>query len=166
MGLKEGLLAEFDHEMANTRRLLERLPEDKLAWKPHEKSRPLGTLAGHVADIPRRTAVTLTQDGFDVMPPGAPPRQPTVVSSRAELLTHFDANVAAARAVLADVSDEALLKPWALMAGGKTMRTMPRMAAYRAMVMSHGIHHRAQLGLYYRLNEVPVPGMYGPSADE
>jgi uncharacterized damage-inducible protein DinB len=166
MAIKDGLLAEFDHEMAGTRRLLERLPEDKLSWKPHEKSRTLGSLAGHVAGIPVRTAVTLTQDGFDVMPPGAPPRQPVVATSRADLLATFDANVAAARAVLAEATDESLMKPWAFMAGGRTMRTIPRMAAFRAMVMSHHIHHRAQLGLYYRLNDVPVVGMYGPSADE
>src|SRR5262249_25470665 len=125
MAMKDGLLAEFDHEMAGTRRLLERLPEDKLSWKPHEKSRTLGSLAGHVPGIPGRTAVTLTQEGLDVMPPGAPPRQPVVATSRADLLATFDANVAAARTVLAEASDEVLMKPWALMAGGKTMRTMP-----------------------------------------
>ena len=166
MGLKDALLAEFDYEMANTRKMLQRLPAERLAWKPHAKSMSLGRLAGHVAELPRRTIPTLKAESLDLAPPCAPPREPKVVTSSEDAVAFLDANVARARQALTETSDEELLKPWMLMAGGKTMRTMPRVAAFRALVMSHGIHHRGQLSIYLRENDVPVPGMYGPSADD
>lgn len=166
MGLSEALLPEFDHEMANTRKTLERVPEDKFAWKPHEKSMTLARLATHLAEIPGWTTFAIEKDALDIAPPGAPPYQPPKPSARQEILDMFDKNVAAARAALAGAKDDHLVKPWTLLAGGKTIFTLPRIAVLRSVVMSHSIHHRAQLGVYLRLNNVPLPALYGPSADE
>jgi len=166
MAIRDGLLPEFDHEMANTRRTLERVPEDKLSYKPHEKSMTMAQLAGHIAEIPTWGAITIEKDSFDVSPPGAESYKPYVMSSRRELLERFDKNIAAARAAIAGASDEDFVKAWSLLFAGKTMFTMPRIGVVRSMVMSHLIHHRAQLGVYLRLNDVPVPAVYGPSADE
>jgi uncharacterized damage-inducible protein DinB len=166
MPLNQALLPEFDHEMANTRKTLERVPEDKFAWKPHEKSMAMGRLAQHLAEIPGWIVETLDKDALDIAPPGAPPYQPPPVNSRKDVLDMFDQKVAAGRAALAKASDEHLMKPWSLLHGGHTVLTMPRIGVLRSFVMSHTIHHRAQLGVYLRLNNVPVPSIYGPSADE
>jgi uncharacterized damage-inducible protein DinB len=166
MPISQMLLPEFDMEMAKTRSALERIPEDKFGWKPHEKSMTMGQLAGHLAEMPGWTAPTLNQDSFDVAPPGSPPYQPAKPASRKELLELFDKNTASARAAIEHVSDENLMKPWTLLSGGKNLFTMPRIVVLRNMIMNHNIHHRAQLGVYYRLNNVPVPATYGPSADE
>ncbi len=165
MALSEALLPEFDQEMANTRKTLERIPDDKLGWKPHEKSMPLGHLAVHLATIPTYAVETVQRDSLDLSAPGAP-RPPAQPKSRQEILEQFDRNRAAARAAIASASDEALRKPWTLWFGGKAVFTLPRIAVLRAMVLSHIIHHRAQLGVYLRLNDIPVPAIYGPSADE
>jgi len=166
MALSDSLLPEFDHEMANTRKTLERVPEEKFAWKPHEKSTALGRLASHLAEIPGWVPHTLEQDSFDVSPPGGTAHQSLQAQTRAELLQMFDKNVAAARALISSTSDERLRKPWTLLSGGKTVFSLPRIAVLRGFVMNHSIHHRAQLGVYLRLNGVPVPAIYGPSADE
>jgi uncharacterized damage-inducible protein DinB len=166
MKLSDVLLPEFDQEMANTRKTLERVPENQPDFKPHPKSMPLARLAGHVAELPMWGVTTLSQDSFDFAPAGAPPFQPTVMTSRAKLLELFDDGVAKARAALAAASDEAWQKPWSLLSGGQTIFTLPKLAVFRGFVMSHLIHHRAQLGVYLRLNNVPVPSIYGPSADE
>jgi uncharacterized damage-inducible protein DinB len=167
MPLAKALLPEFDHEMANTRKTLERVPEDKLGWKPHEKSGTLGWLATHLANIPSWGAYTVNEETLDLAPPGKPPMPPPeVAKSRQQLLEAFDKNVAAARTAIAGATDEHLLKIWTLLHGGKTVLSMPRMAVLRGMVMNHIIHHRAQLTMYLRLNDVPVPALYGPSADE
>ena len=166
MPISQALLPEFDQEMANTRKSLERVPDGKFAWKPHEKSMTMGRLASHCAEIPGWAIPTIQQDELDLAPPGAPPFQPTVANTTAELLAIFDKNVAGARAALADVSDEHLMKTWSLLMTGRAIITMPRVAVIRGMVMNHLIHHRAQLGVYLRLNDVPVPATYGPSADE
>lgn len=166
MTLTEVLLPEFDHEMANTRKTLERVPEDKFAWKPHEKSTSLGGLATHLANIPSWTANTFNQDELDIAPVGGPPFRLEEAKSRAELLEAFDKNVADARAALAAASDEDWQGLWSLLAGGKRIFTLPRTAVMRGFIMSHSIHHRAQLGVYLRLLDVPVPSIYGPSADE
>ncbi len=166
MPMNQYMLPEFDQEMANTRKVLERVPDDRLAFKPHPKSFDLKGLATHVAQIPGWGVETLTRDSIDIAPPGAPPYQPPQVSSRQELLDMFDTNVKSARAALEKVGDEALLQSWSLLSGGKPLFTMPRSAVLRGMIMNHLIHHRAQLIVYLRLNDVPVPGMYGPSADE
>jgi uncharacterized damage-inducible protein DinB len=126
----------------------------------------LGRLAGHLAEIPRWAAMAVDKDSFDLQPPGAPPYQPWVPGARQEILDLFDKNVAAARQALSGASDEHLLKPWSLLFAEKNVFTMPRVGVLRSMVLSHTIHHRAQLGVYLRLNDVPVPATYGPSADE
>ena len=166
MPLRDALLPEFDHEMANTRKSLERVPEDKFGWKPHEKSGTMGWLSSHLSEIPAYVPVTLAQDSFDIAPQGEhlPPTKPA--ASRSELLDSFDKNVAAARAAISGAEDRVLMQPWSLLSGGKVVFTMPKIAVLRGFVMSHTIHHRAQLGIYLRLNDVPVPAIYGPSADE
>ncbi len=166
MVLSAGLLPEFDQEMANTRKTLERVPEDKLAWTPHPKSMAMGRLATHVAQIPGWATMTLEKDSLDLAPQGVPVEPPQEAKSRKELLELFDKNVAGARAAIAGASDEHLGKPWTLLSGGRTILTLPRIAVLRGFVMNHGIHHRAQLGVYLRLNNLPVPALYGPSADE
>ena len=165
MGLGPSMLPEYDHEMAGTRTTLERVPEEKLAWRPHAKSMTLGALASHVANVPSWTVPTIEQSSLDLAPGGVPMRQEEM-TSRAALLEHFDRHVAAGRAALAAASDETLQGAWSLLADGKTYFTMPRIAVLRGFVMNHNVHHRAQLGVYLRLLDVPVPGLYGPSADE
>ena len=166
MSLSEALLPEFDQEMASTRKTLERVPEDKFDWKPHEKSTPLGALATHLAQLPSWAGRTLSLDGFDLAPPGQGPVRTEPARTRDELLTTFDRHVTEARAVIAGADDEFFQKPWSLLQGGKTIFTIPRAAVLRTFVINHIIHHRAQLGVYLRLNDVPVPSVYGPSADE
>lgn len=166
MRIGERMLPEFDHEMVNTRKTLERVPEEKFAWKPHEKSTTMGRLATHIAELPGFATRAIETESFDLAPPGAPPRQLRTAASRQELLEIFDRNASAARTAMAAVEDEHLLKPWSLLAGGNVIFTMPRVAVLRTIMMNHIIHHRAQLGVYLRLNDVPVPAIYGPSADE
>lgn len=166
MGLSESLLPEFDQEMANTRKTLERVPHDKSDWKPHEKSTAMGGLATHLSNIPTWVVYTIDQDSLDLAPEGKPLPQAERAKSQAELLATFDANVAKARAAIAGASDAELFKPWSLMSNGNTLLTLPKVAVLRSFVMNHLIHHRAQLGVYLRLNDIPVPSIYGPSADE
>jgi uncharacterized damage-inducible protein DinB len=166
MAMKDALLPEFDQEMANTRKSLERVPEDKLGWKPHPKSGTMGWLATHVASLPSWATETMANDSLDLAPNGVPHAPTVPAKSREELLALFDKNVAAGRAAIAGASDEQFFKPWSLLSNGKTLMTMPRAAVLRGFVMNHLIHHRAQLGVYLRLNDVAVPGLYGPSADE
>jgi len=163
MKISDALLPEFDKEMNSTRRTLERVPEDKLAWKPHEKSMTLGRLAGHVAELPRFGTIAIETDSLNL---SAQEHKPLIATSRQQILDVFDQKVAEARAAIAGASDEHLMKPWSLEYQGKTIFTMPRAGVLRAMMLSHIIHHRAQLGVYLRLNDVPVPAIYGPSADE
>jgi uncharacterized damage-inducible protein DinB len=166
MALRDALLPEFDQEMAAARRHLERVPEDKLTWKPHEKSGTLGWLAGHIANIPGWAVMGIKQDSIDLAPGGVPVPQPAPPSSRRELLENFDKNVKAAREAVAGVEDAHLAQNWSLLRNGQPVLTLPRTGVLRLFVMNHLIHHRAQLGLYLRLNGVPVPSTYGPSADE
>jgi len=167
MKIGERMLPEFDHEMANTRKTLERVPEDKFSWKPHEKSMPLGRLASHIAELPGWVGMIMTTDSFDTTPKeGESGHQPLLAKNRTELLEAFDKNIAAARATIAATDDDKIMQPWTLKAGEKTIFSMPRVAVLRMFMMNHIIHHRAQLGVYLRLNDVPVPSIYGPSADE
>jgi uncharacterized damage-inducible protein DinB len=162
MAIKDGLLADFDHEMATTRKLLDRVPDDQWRWKPHAKSMTLGALATHLATIPFWGEMILTQDSVDLM---------TLPPNRAELPSHldaiadFDAKVRRTRAAM-DRTDAELTAPWTLKRGGQQMFTAPRIAAVRSFVLHHIIHHRGQLSVYLRLLDVPVPSIYGPSADE
>jgi uncharacterized damage-inducible protein DinB len=166
MPIADMLLPEFDHEMAYTRKMLERVPDDKLGWKPHLKSMDLGALASHVATNAHWVAGMLASESFDFAPPGGPPYSVPRAGSKADLLAKFDQSAVEARAALAGATDQQLVQPWSLLAGGHTVFSMPRVACYRGMVMNHLIHHRGQLSVYLRLLDVPIPGMYGPSADE
>jgi uncharacterized damage-inducible protein DinB len=160
--ISQSMLPELEHEMANTRKSLERVPEDKLSFKPHPKSMTLGALATHLATINHWAEAIVGQDTFDVST--APPT--VELKSRAEILAAFDKNLATAQKAIAGANDAHMLKPWTLKAGSHTVLTMPRVAVLRSFIMSHTVHHRAQLGVYLRLNDVPVPSIYGPSADE
>lgn len=166
MAMRDTFLPEFEHEMTTTRKTLERVPEDKVDWKPHNTSMAMGRLAGHIAEMCGFAAATFQSESFDFAPLGAPPRQPTVMKSRQELLDLFDKNVASARAAISKASDEELQKTWTLMNGGKTFFAMPRIQVLRGMILNHVIHHRGQLSVYLRMNQVPVPSIYGPSGDE
>lgn len=166
MAIKDVLLPEFDHEMATTRKFLERVPEGKPDWRPHPKSMPLGRLAGHVAELAGWASVTLGSDSLDFNPPGGAPMQPTLMESREQLLAVFDRNVKGGREALANAQDADFAKPWSLLSGGRTLFKLPKMAVLRSFVFSHIVHHRAQLGVYLRLNDVAVPASYGPSGDE
>ena len=166
MALGDSILPEFDHEMANTRKTLERVPDDKFGWKPHEKSGTMGWLAGHLANLPTWAGYTLNQDSIDLNPPGGEPPRAEPPKSTEELLKLFDKNVVDARATIAGASDAEFFKPWSLLSAGETIFTMPKIAVLRGFVMNHQIHHRGQLTVYLRLNDIPVPAIYGPSADD
>jgi uncharacterized damage-inducible protein DinB len=163
MSMAHAILPEFDYEMANTRKTLERIPENKLEFRPDPKSMSLGRLAGHIAEMPGWGAMTLQTDSFDIQPGQF---TPLTATSRQQLLAEFDKNIASTRAALETATDENLLKSWTLSMGGNPIFTMPKIGVIRTMVLSHVIHHRAQLTVYYRMNGVPVPALYGPSADE
>ncbi|SRR6266481_6004544 len=162
MALNQAILPEFDHEMANTRKSLERVPDNKLGWKPHQKSMTMGGLATHLATINHWAEAMMGLDSFDVS--NAPPTQE--LKSRQEILSAFDKNAATARKAIASAGDEQLMKPWSLLSKGATIFTLPRIAVVRSFILNHTIHHRAQLGVYLRLNDIAVPSIYGPSADE
>jgi uncharacterized damage-inducible protein DinB len=166
MPIADTLLPEFDQEMANTRKTLERCPEDKFSWKPHPKSFSLGMLATHLATMPEWGVDTIKKDSLDIAPPDAPPFKMEEITSQKELVAQFDKHAGAMRTALAGASDEHLLTPWTLLAAGQPIFTMPRIAVIKGMIINHSIHHRGQLTVYLRLNEVPVPALYGPSADE
>jgi uncharacterized damage-inducible protein DinB len=166
MSTRQALLLEFDHEMAQTRRVLERVPEDRLSWQPHPKSASLGRLATHLAEVPSFATPILEGESFDLAQRGAGGYKPATLGSRQEILDLFDANVARARGLLERAEDEAMLQPWSLLRGGQAIFTLPRAAAWRSMIMSHSIHHRGQFTVYLRLNDRPLPAIYGPSADE
>ena len=163
MAIKDALLAEFDHEMATTRRVLERVPEDAGDWTPHTKSMPLVRLAGHLAELPGLGLATLKADAFDV---ASEEYRPYRFGSRAEALALFDDYVKQLRAAIEATDDERFLQSWNFLRNGQVMFAVPRVAAYRTFFMNHQIHHRGQLTVYLRLRDVPVPGVYGPSADE
>ena len=163
MMMREALLPEFDHEMGTTRRLLERVPDDRLAWQPHPKSMTLGRLATHIAELPH-WAETILRDSVMEFDPGA--FVPKTAASRLDLLKTFDDSVAAARALIACATDAELLSTWTMRVGGHDVVSMPKAACWRSFVMNHGIHHRGQLSVFLRENNVPIPSMYGPSADE
>jgi len=165
MSLVAALLPEYDHEMATTRRLLQRVPEGDFTWKPDEKSRTLGELSGHLSDLPMWCCTVLDAPSLDLEGLGD---QLTAKSpkSAAALLDEFDRRVALARAGLVKSSDAELLAPWTLKSGTEEFFTLPRISAIRTLVMNHLIHHRGQLSVYLRLRGVAVPAIYGPTADE
>jgi uncharacterized damage-inducible protein DinB len=162
MPISQMLLPEFDQEVKNTRRLLECVPDGKFDYKPHEKSMTLGRLAAHVAEIPNYIIGTLSKERMDF----TGEEKPFAPATRQELLAAFDKAAAEARDLLSKATDEDLTKIWTLTYKGKQIFSMPRTAVLRGMCMNHLYHHRGQLGVYLRLNNVAFPGMYGPSADE
>lgn len=162
MSFSQTLLPEFDEEMKNTRKLLECVPDGKFDYQPHPKSMTLARLATHVAEVPSWVGPTLDQEVLEM----DPAFKPVIAESRAQLLQIFDKAVAEARPKIAAASDEAWGKTWSFKMNGQTIMSMPRSVVIRSMIMNHMIHHRAQLGVYLRLNDVAIPGMYGPSADD
>ena len=166
MKYSESILPEFDQEMANTRKVLERVPEDKLDWRPHAKSNTIGWNANHLAEMPGWVEGMLTKPSWDIAPAGGGGYQSPTLATRKEILDVFDRNVAAARKAIAAVKDEDMAQSWSLLRAGTPIFTMPRATVIRNFVLNHVIHHRAILCVYLRLNNVPVPGIYGPSGDE
>lgn len=165
MAIAKALLPEFEHEMATTRSLLERVPEDRAGFRPHEKSTALGELAVHIANLVGLGPMAVFQTEVDMNPPGGPGFTPPAFTTTAALLELFDANMEKARDAIAGASDEELMVPWTLKSGGNAIFTLPRAGVLRTMVMNHVIHHRGQLSVYLRLNDVPLPSIYGPTAD-
>lgn len=163
MGIIEPILEEFTQESANTRRILTRVPEEHFAWKPHAKSMPLGHLASHLAEIPQWVGAILTQEEIDIDPETYSPWR---AKSQAEMVEAFDGHVAKAKEAMAGQADDALLTPWRLKMKGQVRFEMPRCRVLRGMILNHSIHHRGQLEVYLRLKDVPLPAIYGPSADE
>lgn len=166
MTIGQSMLSEFDEEMKNTRRMLERVPDDKWGWKPHEKSGTLGWLATHVGTVPEWITMTINTDELDYAPVDGPSWEPPKIDNREQLLAAFDKHSAAAREALAKVTDADMMKNWKLLAGGNEIFVLPKIACIRGMCLNHLFHHRGQLTVYFRLTGVPVPGLYGPSADE
>ncbi len=166
MSYAETLLPEFDHEMANTRKVLERIPDDKLDWQPHPKSHTIGWNANHLANLPDWLVHTLATPELDIAPVGGEPYISPKAANGREILEMFDRNVTAAREAITRANEEQMAQPWTLSHAGKPIFTMPRSAVVRQVVLNHIIHHRAILCVYLRLNDIPVPGMYGPSGDE
>lgn len=166
MRISETFLPEFDYEMASTRKTLERVPDEKFDWKPHEKSMAMGELATHITNLLTWGARALETESVDIAPPGQPPLRAEPINTRDEILKTFDKNASAAREAIAGASDEQLLQTWTLLHGGREIFKLPRTAVLRSFLMNHLIHHRAQLSVYLRLNDIPVPSLYGPSADE
>ncbi len=166
MSIAQSLLPEFDQEMAGTRKTLERIPADKFEWRPHEKSFTMIALASHIANMCGWGGMTIKESSFDFAPVGGEPYKEEPATSVADLLEKFDKNSAEFRAALAGASDADLMAEWSLLKGGATVFSMPRIACLRGMIFNHIVHHRAQLGVYLRMNDVPVPALYGPSADE
>jgi uncharacterized damage-inducible protein DinB len=165
MALKDALLPEYDHEMGTTRRLLERVPEADLGWKPHAKSFSLGQLAAHIANIPTWVTSIVGLEVFDLatLDNESRGKQPESVAA---ILKTFDENTKKARATIDEQTDPALFARWMLKQGDQEIFTMPKIAVLRSFIMNHMIHHRGQLSVYLRLRDVPLPAIYGPTADE
>lgn len=161
--LATAFLAELDNEAKVTRQVLERVPADMFGWKPHEKSMTMGRLAVHCAEMFGWTKETLKSDVLDFSTMDFTPFEP---KSSEELLAFFDDHIAKAKIIIAETSDETFLTDWTMRNGDQVYMTMPKVAVMRSFVMNHIIHHRGQLSVYLRLNDIPVPSIYGPSADE
>jgi uncharacterized damage-inducible protein DinB len=167
MSIAATLLPEFDYEMANTRKFLALIPDDQLSYQPHPKSMDLARLAWHVSDMPSWCLDLMSKPGLAITPEeGAKFMGIWKGKTAADILARFDLDLPEARAALEAATDEGMMKNWKMEWMGQTVIEMPRIAVYRSMVMNHMIHHRAQLGVYYRMLNIPVPGCYGPSADE
>lgn len=165
MPMNQAFLAEWDQEMGSTRKTLERVPDAKWDWKPHTKSGTTGWLVNHLIMFPGWAGDMFTSESFDFAPGGKPVEFPSAHNTK-EALAIFDKGRASGRAGLAKATDEQFVKTWSLLNNGEVVFSMPRAAVLRGMILNHMIHHRAQLCVYFRLNDVPVPPLYGPSADE
>jgi uncharacterized damage-inducible protein DinB len=163
MTIAAGLVAEFEHESAVTRKMLERVPEEKLSWKPHEKSMTLGRLATHLAELSGWVPTIMDQEVLDL---GDSDYKPRVVESKEELLEMFDSGVAGFVEGIKDRTDEEFFVTWTLRVGERVVTELPRIAALRGFVLSHAFHHRGQLSVFLRLLDVPLPQIYGPTADD
>lgn len=161
--LNQSFLQELEQESAVTRRVLERVPEADLMWRPHAKSMTMGQLAYHVATLPAALSQLASLAEYDVTQANFTAAQP---ASKAEMLAAHDAAIPAARAYLSSLSDEALQSHWRLVKGAQTLWDIPRSSLLRSIMMNHLYHHRGQLSVYLRLRDVPVPSIYGPSADD
>lgn len=167
MKITELLLAELDREAVGSRKALERVPEGKNDWKPHEKSMTLGSLATIVATIPAWLDMVVNMDELDINPPGGPKFKPQPWKTRRDLLDQFEASLKKGRQVLEETTDDHLFNTkWRMLSGGKLMSEQQRYMAIREGVLNHMAHHRGQLTVYLRMNEEKVPAIYGPSADE
>ena len=160
---RDSLLPEFDQETAATRRVLERVPDAALEWRPHAKSFNMGELATHLSRLPHWGTLILKQESYDLATSG--PRGqalPTI----AAILAQFDANVREVRTTLVEMTDGQLLQPWTLRRGDRVVMSVPKVSAVRGFVVRHLVHHRGQMTVYLRMNDVPLPPLYGPTADE
>lgn len=164
MSIIDGMIREYEMEAANTRKVLARVPEEHFGWKPHPKSMSMGDLAGHLAQLHEFGQMTMNLDHFELDPASFVPFKP---KDRAELLRRFDDGLAAIKGSMNGASDEKMMKTWKMtMKGGPTIIELPRVAVMRALIMNHTIHHRGQLTVYLRMKDVPLPQLYGPTADE
>lgn len=166
MKISELLIPEFDQEMASTRKVLERIPNDKLDWRATPKTNTIGWVGSHLVEMPSWTEPTLNSDSWDFEPPGGEPYQTPMLRSREEMVAEFDKLVAPARAAIAAASDATFMQQWSLLQGGKEVFKGSKYTVIRSFILNHMIHHRAYLLAYLRINNVSVPGMYGPSGDE
>jgi len=164
MAIKDALLPEYDHEMATTRKLLDRVPLPQADWKPHTKSMTLAELAAHLVEIPGWVGSIVECSSVDLG--SGQDHNRTLYGSNADLLAAFDQNVAKARAAIASKSDADMMEIWSLKRGETVLMTMPKVAVLRGFLLNHLIHHRGQLSVYIRIQDVPLPSIYGPSADE
>jgi uncharacterized damage-inducible protein DinB len=163
MPLNESFLGELQHEAKLTRTMLERVPEDKLSWKPHEKSMSMGQLSSHIAEIPGWTTTTIEDDELDF---AKSDYKPVEITSREQLLKMFDDNIAKAIESLKKTNDETLMGNWKMRSGEQIFFDMPRTQVLRGFILNHGVHHRGQMSVFLRLNNIPLPQVYGPTADE
>ena len=160
-----GQLAAFDQIVAGARTLLEAIPDDRLDWRPHDRSWTMGELATHIANLPNWTMATLSVSEFDINPAEGGPPPMTALGSSAELVETLDGSAAAARAAIEGSTEEEMGGPWTMLVAGEPRFTLPKAVVLRTFIMDHLIHHRAQLGVYLRLLDVPVPQLFGPTAD-
>lgn len=167
MPINQSFLGELEREVQVTRKVIERIPDDKLGWKPHEKSMTAGSLASHIAEMYSWGTVTMKVDELDLAPVDGPKWEPFQGKSTAEIVTRLEANFTAAKEAISSATDDQdWMKMWTLKMGGQIMFSMPRVACMRGMIMNHIVHHRGQLSVYLRMLDIAVPSIYGPSADE
>jgi uncharacterized damage-inducible protein DinB len=166
MRIGQSMIPEFDMEMANTRTVLERIPDALLDWKIHDKSNTIGWVANHLADIPAWVNMAISHESLDVEPVAGQPYKSPAEQTAEAIIALFDRNIAPARTLLESVEDTTLLQSWKLLKQGEEILEMPRLAVLRTWVLNHSIHHRAHVCVYLRVNDIPVPGLYGPSADD